>query len=120
MLDLSPITKVPQAADYMRGVINVRGSVVPVVDMRTKFGMPPVENTVDTRVVVMEVFVEGEEIVLGALADSVHEVIELEPDQIEAPPKIGGRWRSEFIKGHRKTGRAVHHHPGPQPVFFGG
>ncbi len=99
VLDLSPITEVPQAADYMRGVINVRGSVVPVVDMRTKFGMPPVATTVDTRVVVMEVFVEGEEIVLGALADSVHEVIELEPDQIEEPPKIGGRWRSEFIKG---------------------
>lgn len=99
VLDLSPITKVPQAADFMRGVINVRGSVVPVVDMRMKFGMSPVENTVDTRVVVMEVLVEGEEIVLGALADSVHEVLELEPSQIEEPPKIGARLRSEFIKG---------------------
>ncbi len=99
VLDLSPITKVPQAADFMRGVINVRGSVVPVVDMRMKFGMPPVENTVETRVVVMEVMVESELLVLGALADSVHEVLELEPEQIEAPPKIGARWRNELIKG---------------------
>jgi len=104
VLDLSPITKVPQSPDFMRGVINVRGSVVPVMDMRTKFGMPPVENTVYTRVVVMEVMVDGEEIVLGAIADSVHEVLELEPDQIEAPPEIGAGLRSEFIKGIGKRG----------------
>ncbi len=104
VLDLSPITKVPQAADFMRGVINVRGSMVPVVDMRMKFGMPAVDNTVNTRVVVMEVSVEGEETVLGAIADSVHEVIELEPEQIEAPPTLGGRWRNGFIRGIGKRG----------------
>lgn len=99
VLDLSPITKVPQAADFMRGVINVRGSVVPVVDLRMKFGLPPAENTLDTRVVVMEISMDGEEIVLGALADSVHDVKEIDPDHIEPPPRIGARWRSEFIKG---------------------
>ena len=99
VLDLSPITKVPQAADFMRGVINVRGSVVPVVDLRMKFNVPLLENTVHTRVVVMEIAMDGEEIVLGALADSVHDVKEINPEQIEPPPKIGSRWRTEFIKG---------------------
>ncbi len=99
ILDLTPITKVPRAPRFMRGVINVRGSVVPVVDLRLKFGLPERENTVDTRIVVMEVALEGEITVLGALADSVHEVMELEPEQIEPSPRIGTRWRTEFIRG---------------------
>ncbi len=99
VLDISNITKVPRAPEFMRGVINVRGSVVPVVDLRLKFGLPRTENTVDTRIVVMELNLDDEMTVLGAMADSVHEVMELEPDQIEEPPKIGARWRTEFIKG---------------------
>ncbi len=99
VLDLTPITKVPRSPDFMRGVINVRGSVVPVVDLRLKFGLSQVEKTLDTRIVVMEISLDGEITVLGAIADSVHEVIELEPGQIEKPPKIGSRWRTDFIKG---------------------
>ncbi len=99
VLDMSTITKVPQAPDFMRGVINVRGSVVPVVDMRLKFGLPAVEQTFDTPIVVMELDMDGEITIFGALADSVKEVIELEPDQIEPPPRLGSRWRTEFIKG---------------------
>ena len=99
VLDLSNITKVPRAPDFMRGVINVRGSVVPVIDLRLKFGLPKTENTIDTRIVVMELNLEGEQALLGAMADSVHDVMDLMPDQIEDPPKIGARWRTEFIKG---------------------
>jgi purine-binding chemotaxis protein CheW len=99
VLDISSITKVPGAPEFMRGVINVRGSVVPVVDMRLKFGMAKTEKTVDTRMVVFDTTLDGEATALGALADSVHEVIELDPDQIEDPPKIGTRWRTEYIKG---------------------
>lgn len=99
VLDLSTITKVPQAPDFMKGVINVRGSVVPVVSMRLKFGMPETERTLETRIVVMEISMDGETTILGAQADSVKEVIELEPEQIEPPPRIGSRWRTEFIKG---------------------
>ncbi len=99
VLDLTNITKVPRAPEFMRGVINVRGSVVPVVDMRTKFGLDQVDATRETRTIVMELSIDGEITVIGALADSVHEVVELEPDQIEAPPKIGMRWRTEFITG---------------------
>ncbi len=99
ILDLTGITKVPRAPDFMRGVINVRGSGVPVIDLRMKFGMPQANSTVDTRIIIMEITIEGKTMVLGAIADSVNDVLELEPDQIEAPPEIGSRWRSEFIKG---------------------
>lgn len=99
VLDVTAITKVPRAPEFMRGVINVRGSVVPVVDMRLKFGMSRTENTIDTRVVVMDLSLDGDTTVLGALADSVHEVMDLEPEQIEEPPRVGSRWKTEFIKG---------------------
>jgi purine-binding chemotaxis protein CheW len=99
ILDFIPATKVPGTPDYMRGVINVRGNVVPVVDMRLKFGMDKTEQTVDTCIVVMEITVDDDTAVLGALVDSVQEVFELEAGQIEPPPRIGTRWRTEFIKG---------------------
>jgi purine-binding chemotaxis protein CheW len=102
VLDLSPITKVPRAPEFMRGVINLRGSVVPVVDLKMKFGLPRTEATADTRVVVMEIDLDGEVTVMGAMADSVHEVLELEPGQIQDPPRLGSRWRSEFIRGMGK------------------
>ena len=99
ILDFTTITKVPRAPEFMRGVINVRGSVVPVVDLRLKFEMSPTQKTVDTRIVVMEIAFDGELCVIGALADAVHNVIEMEPEQIEATPKIGAKWNTEFIKG---------------------
>jgi purine-binding chemotaxis protein CheW len=73
----------------MRGVINLRGGVVPVVDMRLKFGMTKTEQTVNTCIIIAEVSLEEETTVLGALADSVQEVFELDPEQIEPSPSIG-------------------------------
>ncbi len=102
ILDFTDITKVPQTPDFMRGVINLRGSVVPVVDMRLKFGMSKTEKTVNTCIVVVEVATEGETTVLGALADSVQEVIELDPGQIEPAPRIGTKLRTDFIRGMGK------------------
>ena len=99
ILDYTPATKVPGTPEFMRGVINVRGNVVPVVDMRLKFGLSATEKTVDTCIVVMEITVEEDKAILGAMADSVQEVFELEASQIEPPPRIGTRWRTEFIKG---------------------
>jgi len=99
ILDSTRITKIPRAPEFMRGVINVRGSVVPVVDMRLKFGMASAESTANTRIIVLELNLDGETMILGALADSVKDVIELEQSQIEDPPKIGSRWKTEFIKG---------------------
>lgn len=102
VLDFTTVTKVPRTPEFMRGVINLRGSVVPVVDMRLKFGMSRTERTVNTCSIIVEINIDGEQIILGALADSVQEVIELEPGQIEPPPKIGTRLKTEFIKGMGK------------------
>ena len=102
ILEFTSVTKVPQTPDFMRGVINLRGSVVPVMDMRLKFGMSITEKAVDTCVIVVEVNLEGETTVLGALVDSVQEVFELEPDQIEPAPRIGTKLRTEFIRGMGK------------------
>jgi len=88
----------------MRGVINLRGSVVPVVDLRLKFGMPRTEKTTDTCVIITEVTVDGETTVLGAMADSVQEVLELEPQNIAPAPRIGTMLRTEFIKGMGRQG----------------
>jgi len=102
ILEISTITRVPQMPDFMRGVINLRGSVVPVIDLRLKFGMEETNQTVNTCIIVVEVDMDGESIVLGALADSVQEVIEIEPSQIEAAPHIGTHLRTEFLKGMGK------------------
>ena len=104
ILDYSPITKVPQTPEFMRGVINLRGSVVPVVDMRLKFGMSPTVKSVNTCIVVVEVLLEGEPTTIGALADSVQEVIELEPSQLEQPPRMGTHLNVEFLKSMGKIG----------------
>ncbi len=102
VLDFTALTKVPRTPDFMRGVINLRGSVVPVVDMRLKFNMSRTEQTVNTCIIIAEISLDGDKLVLGALADSVQEVIELEPGQIEPAPRIGTRLNTEFIKGMGK------------------
>jgi purine-binding chemotaxis protein CheW len=99
VLDFTTVTKVPQTPEFMRGVINLRGSVVPVVDMRLKFGMSKTEKTVNTCIIIAEIELDGETTVLGALADSVQEVLEMDEDQIEPAPKIGTRLKTEFIRG---------------------
>ncbi len=102
ILEMVPITKVPQTPDYMRGVINLRGSVVPVIDLRLNFGMERTEQTINTCIIVVEVNLDTELIVLGVLADSVQEVVEMEPQYIEPPPKLGTKLNMEFIKGMGK------------------
>jgi len=102
VLDLTTITKIPRTPDFMSGVINLRGSVVPVVDLRLCFEMSKTEKTVNTCIVVVEVVLEGESVVIGALADSVEEVVDLEPDQIQPAPRIGTQVRADFIKGMGK------------------
>ena len=104
VLDFTSITRVPRTPDFMRGVINLRGGVVPVIDMRLKFGMESTEDTVDTCVIVMEINLDGDATVVGALADSVSEVFDLDPGQIEPPPRIGTRLKMEFIQGMGKSG----------------
>jgi purine-binding chemotaxis protein CheW len=102
VLEYTTVTKVPQTPAFMQGVINLRGSVVPVIDMRLKFGMSITEKTINTCVIIVEINLDGETTVLGAMADSVQEVFELEAGEIEPAPKIGTRLNTEFIKGMGK------------------
>jgi purine-binding chemotaxis protein CheW len=99
ILEYTSVTKVPKTERHMRGVINLRGSVVPVVDMRVLFGVAEADTTVNTCIIVMEVFSGGAPFVMGALADSVREVMELDPALIEPAPKVGSRVKTEFISG---------------------
>jgi purine-binding chemotaxis protein CheW len=108
VLDLITMTKVPRTPEFMRGVINLRGSVVPVVDLRLKFGMSARESSVNTRIIITEVQVDNETVVLGTSADAVLEVLDLDAGSIEPPPCIGTRLRTEFIKGMgRQQGRFI-------------
>lgn len=104
VLDFAEVTQVPQTPDYMLGVINLRGSVVPVIDMRLKFGLPAAEKTRDSCIIVVEINVDGEIVTVGAMADSVREVMDMTPDQIEPPPRIGTRLNTAFIKGMGNLG----------------
>jgi purine-binding chemotaxis protein CheW len=104
ILELTTITKVPQTPEFMRGVINLRGSVVPVIDLKLNFSMQRTEQTINTCIIVVEVNLHDEAIVLGVLADSVQEVVEMEPSSIEPAPKLGTKLNTEFIKGMGKVG----------------
>lgn len=104
VLDFTAVNKVPQTPDFMLGVINLRGNVVPVVDMRRKFGMGRAGETTNTCIIIIETELDGESMVLGALADSVREVLELAPDQVAPPPRIGTKLKDRFIKGMGRRG----------------
>ena len=102
VLEFTSVTKVPRTPTFMRGVINLRGNVVPVVDMRLKLGLSMTEKTVDTCVVIAEVAIDGEKMVLGALVDSVQEVIDLDAGNIAPPPHIGSQVDTTVIRGMGK------------------
>ncbi len=99
VLELTTITRIPRTPPFMRGVINLRGHAVPVVDMRLKLGMSKGEDTVDTCIIIVEIEFEGEQTVMGALVDSVREVFEMAPEAIEAAPKMGAAVNAEYIRG---------------------
>lgn len=99
ILEMSRITKVPRAPRYMLGVINLRGSVLPVIDTRIKFGMPVTDNTDKTCIIVTELELGDETVRVGALADSVEEVLEMEKENIIPPQSIGNLSETDFIQG---------------------
>jgi len=102
VLEYRHVTKVPRTPDYMRGVINLRGSVVPVVDLRFQLGMGPTERTVDTSIVILEVQIDNHLTLLGALTDSVQEVVDFKSEALEPAPRLGTRVNSEFIQSMAK------------------
>lgn len=105
IVEVPKITRVPQAPDYMCGVINLRGSVLPVVDTRKKFGFPSKEVELDTCIIVLEIALsDNEQILVGALVDKVLDVLEISPDKINPSPSLGSKYKSEFIVGMGEKG----------------
>ncbi len=99
ILEMTKITEVPRAPEYMKGVINLRGTVLPVIDTRIKFGMPPTEYTTNTCIIVLDIEMDGESIHVGALVDAVQAVLEIDKGAIMPPPSIGSKYKSDFIEG---------------------
>jgi purine-binding chemotaxis protein CheW len=102
VIELVSVTRIPKTPPFMRGVINLRGHAVPVVDLRVKFDMPKVVDTVNTCIIIVDVELEGENCYMGAIVDSVREVFEMTSDQINPPPRMGTSIRADFIRGMGK------------------
>ena len=99
ILEIPRITKVPRSPAYMRGVINLRGSVLPVIDARIKFGLPGADDTINSCIIVLDVEMEDHHITIGTVVDGVQEVMEIEEGQVQPAPSIGSKYKSEFIDG---------------------
>ncbi len=99
ILEMTKITKIPKAPDYIKGIINLRGAVLPLIDTRVKFLMSPSEITGNTCVLVLEITKHEEVVKLGAMVDAVLEVIEINNNDIQPPPSIGKKDNNEFIEG---------------------
>jgi len=103
ILEMTKITKVPKSPDYMKGVINLRGSVLPLIDTRIKFNMSETEITTNTCILVLDIKLQGDAVHVGAMVDSVQEVLEINNNDIQPPPSIGNKYKSEFIEGMVKV-----------------
>ncbi|WP_044562730.1 chemotaxis protein CheW [Azospirillum sp. B4] len=104
ILDLVPVTGVPNSQPFVGGLINVRGKVVPLADLRLKFGMDLQPPTIDTRIVVTEVMIDGAPVIVGLRADKVYEITQVPASALEETPRIGMRWRPEYIRCIAKRG----------------
>ena len=103
ILEMTSITRVPKSPEYMKGVINLRGKVLPVIDARIKFGMEETEYTNNTCIIVMDLEMEEKPINIGTIVDGVLSVVEISENEIEPPPSIGSKFKSEFIYGMAKV-----------------
>ena len=101
------ITPVPQTPSHVKGVINLRGKVIPVIDLRLKFDMPSAEYTEKTCIIVTEIAVGASHILVGILVDSVSEVLNIKGADIEETPHFGSRLNTDFILGMAKTGGGI-------------
>lgn len=107
IIGMITITPIPQTPPHVKGVINLRGKVIPVIDLRLKFGMPPMEYTDRTCIIVIEVSQEAGYILIGILVDSVSEVLNIKGADIEDTPNFGARLNTDFILGMAKAGNAI-------------
>lgn len=107
IIKMMEITRVPRTPDFVRGVVNLRGKVIPIVDLRLKFGMAARETTDKTCVIVVQVQRGGSNVTMGVIVDEVSEVLDILEDQIELPPDLGGSSSTAFIRGIGKVAKRV-------------
>ncbi|KHE71277.1 chemotaxis protein CheW [Halobacillus sp. BBL2006] len=100
---MMPITRVPSTAPFVKGVLNLRGIVTPVIDLRKRFDMEPFEQTSQTRIIVVTL----SDIVVGMIVDAANDVLDLKEDTIEPPPKVIGTIEAEYIQGIAKLERRL-------------
>lgn len=98
IIDPIPATKVAGAKSFVPGVINVRGNVIPYADLRIRFGMPAAQETVDTRIVVLEVRIDNDPVLVGVTADKVYEVTEISKVDVQQTPRVGMHWKPDYIR----------------------
>lgn len=98
IIDPVPVTKVAGARTFVPSVINVRGNVIPLADLRIRFGMPQTEESAETRIVVIEIEIDGEPVLVGVTADKVYEVTEISRTEAQQTPRVGMHWKPEFIR----------------------
>lgn len=103
IIEYGQLTEVPRMPDFIRGVINLRGAVVPVIDLGARFGKHPASVSRRTCVVIIEVDHDGEQQVVGVMVDAVNEVLDIAPEQIEPAPNFGANIRADFISGMGKV-----------------
>jgi purine-binding chemotaxis protein CheW len=92
---MQPITRVPKTIPFIKGVINLRGIVVPIIDLRERFGMPQKENSENTRIII----VTANDMEVGLIVDSANDVIDVDTDEINDPPEIVGGIRAKYLRG---------------------
>jgi len=98
IIDPVPTTRVAGAKSHLPSLINVRGNVIPLADVRVRFGIPATAASVDTRIVVLEIEIDGDPVTVGLIADKVYEVTEVSRAQTQPTPRVGMNWRPEFIR----------------------
>lgn len=104
ILDMRPISKVPHAPDFLLGMIDVRGTSFPIVDLRIKLDLPAVPATEATRIIILDVPMNDRFVGVGFVADRVFEVTGIDESKIEPPPAVGGRWKSDYLAGIGRKG----------------
>lgn len=107
IIGMMTVTRVPRTPEFVRGVINLRGKVIPVIDLRLKFGLESKEDTERTCIIVLQVEREGVQVVMGVLVDEVSEVLEVAAEAIEPPPSFGTNLDADFLLGMGKIGDKV-------------
>lgn len=103
ILEMKPITRVPKSPPFMKGVINLRGNILPVIDTRNKFAMAEATFTIDTCIIVLSIASETDTLLVGAIVDSVQKVIDIPDEVIQVSPSMGAMYREEFISGIGKV-----------------